>query len=303
MENIIMHRNTGQHLGNNNLERIRSLLCTILSFLLSLAFVGLAVLFVIQSSCFSRASFYRNLLSSLYYQNVLSEIYKSAESITIPTGLSIEVLDNTIESYEVHQDINDQIDAGIKGEAYHTDTSLLESRLEKNINDYLTREGIQPDQEQKKNIGLYITSIANEYIDIIKIPLFNSLISTRKTYHKIFSIGLTICILIIIITLSMLLKMNRWVHRALRYMTYSTTAAAFMIATIPGILLYSGIYQRIQLSPHYFYNFAMTFITNTLKMMLHYSICLAAISVFLMIIIKIMKIKLTQLITFRNIQC
>lgn len=270
---------------------VRTILCTILSFLLSLALVGLAILFIIRLSCFDRNSLYRNLISSAYYQNVLSEIYEKAESITLTTGLSVEVLNNSMVLDEVKNDINNYIKVGFRGETYEPDTTLIEKRLRENINDYLAQERIEPNQEQKKNIKLYVSSVTEEYTNFIKIPLFNFFITAKENYSNIYIIGLASFIITIIIVVSMLLIMNQWIHRALRYMAYSTTAAAFMIATAPAALLYTGLYKKLQLSPQYFYDFAMTFLTDIFRTMIYCSFCLAVISIILLVKIRFIKIK------------
>jgi len=281
-----------KHHKKNGLKNIRSLLCIILSFILSIVFVGLVVLCVIQWSCFNKNTFYRNLLSSKYYENIQSDIYAKAEAITLPTGLSLEVLDNTIELYKIHQDVNGYMEAGFRGEAYEANTMLMESKLEQNIDQYLRLEEITPDKDQRENAAYYVESISDEYRKAIKIPLLNFLISERDLYNKIYPIGIATCIVVIIFIVSMLIKMNKLVHRTLRYVTYSTTAATFMIAIAPALALYSEFYKRIQLYPLYYYNFAMIFITNIFNTLIHFSIWLAVVSIVLMITIKSMKIKL-----------
>jgi hypothetical protein len=235
---------------------------------------------------------YRNLVDSNYYENVQTYLYATAEKITLPTGLSMEVLRDTIDIYEVHRDVNGYLEAGYRGVTYEVDTTLIESKLERNIVNYLMQEGITPDQEQNNNIDIYVKSIAAEYRDSIEMPLMNFLISGKDLYDKIFWIGIVVCIVVIAIILSLINRMNEWFHRTLRYATYSTTAAALMTALLPGLSLYSGFYKRMQLSPQYFYNFVIVYISNIFHTFLQFSMCLAIISVILMITIKSIKLNL-----------
>jgi len=294
MEDNVVKMIPREHGNKNGIKRISSLLCFILSFLLSITFVTLAVLFVVQWTCFNKNTFYQNLLSSKYYENILSDIYEKAEVITLPTGLSIDVLNNTIELYEVHRDVNGYLEAGFRGEAYEADTRKLESGLEQNIDQFLETEGITADLEQRKNIELYVNSIVDEYKNSIKIPLLNFLISIRDFYEKIYFTGIIICIAVIIIIIRMITGMNEWLHRTIRYVTYSTTAAAFMVAIAPLVALCTGFYKRIQLAPQYFYNLAMIFITNIFHTFLLFSLMLIAISITLMIAIRNIKCNLIK---------
>lgn len=279
--NIIPKRNH-KEIDRN---RIRTLLCTILSFLLSLAFLALVVLSVIQWSCFDKNSFYHNLVLSNYYENIQADIYAKAEDITLPTGLSLEVLEGTADLTLIQQDVNAYIEASFRGEVHTADTGLMENKLEQNIDQYLKSVDIQPDQEQKRNIADYVTTISAEYREATQMPLLNYLISARDIYRTIFPIGIITCILIAVITIGMIIKMNANARLTLtlRYVVFSTIAAALMLGIAPTTALFSGFYKRIQLSPHYYYNFAMIFITNIFHTLLLFSMGLVLASIAIMI--------------------
>jgi hypothetical protein len=272
--------------GENNKKkvaiRISTLLCTILSFLLSMALVGLALLFVVQWSCFRENTLLQNLISSKYYENVRLDIHTKADAITLPSGLSLEVLNNTIELNEIRHDVNGYMEAGFQGEDYEADTTLIELKLEHNIDAYLSTVGITPNMEQKSNIEYYVKSIAAEYKNSIKIPLLSFLISISEEYNEIYLFGSIICIGVIVFIFFMIIKLKA-VHPAFHYIAYSTTAAAIMIALAPAIALFSGFYKRIQLTPWYYYNFAMIFVTNILQTFLLFSLGLALISIALIL--------------------
>jgi hypothetical protein len=283
-----------QHHNKKGIKRASKILCLVLSFVLSITFVALAILFVVQWTCFNKNTFYKNLLSSKYYENVLSDLYEKAEAITLPTGLSIEVLKDTIELYEVHRDVNGYLEAGFRGEAFEADTSKLESDLKQNIDQYLKSEGIMADLEQRKNIELYVTSIATEYKKSIEIPLLDFLVSLREFYKKIYYTGIVICTAVIATIIRMMTKMNGWLHRTIRYLTYSTTAAAFMVALAPFVALCNGFYRRIQLSPRSLYDFTVIFVTNIFHTFLLFGLVLATISIVLMITVKGIKYSLIK---------
>jgi hypothetical protein len=55
------------------------------------------------------------------------------------------------------------------------------------------------------------------------------------------------------------------------------------------VILQSGFYRRIHLAPEYFYNFAMTYLSNIFKTFVKFGISWGIVSVMLMLMIKIIK--------------
>lgn len=289
MGNNVIIMNPKRYYKNKCLDTARFLLCSILSFLLSLSIVGLTVLIIIQWGCFSKNAFYKNLLSSEYYTYLQSDIYKEVEAITLPTGLSFEVSRDTIHLYKVHQDVNGFIDASFRGEVYDVDTSQMENKLEQNVRDFLAAETISSNDEQEEGIQYYIQSIVEAYNHKIKSPFFQFYLAVKERFHNIYRIAITVTILLLIVILLLIIKMNHWLHRSLRYVTYSVTAAGLMTAIAPAYILYSGFYKRINLSTQYLYQFVTTYITDIFQMFLCIGFCLLAVAIILMIKIKSMK--------------
>lgn len=283
------NRQKAHHHQTSGEDALKAIIHIILAFIMFLAFIGLTVVLVVRWSCFSRSSFYDNMASNDYYNYVQSDIHDNAEAITLPTGLPLEVLKDTIDLYEVHQAVNGYIDAGFTGDTYTADTKALVKRLEENIRASLTDAGITPDQEQEENIGLYLQSIADEYTKKVQMPLLSYFMKARNIYNRVFPYGIAGCLIIILITLFLIIKTNRWFHRSLRFITYSTLSAALMTAVVPAVILHSGFYKRVNLSPQYFYNFAMTYITNLFKTFLYFSLSWFILSVLLLIGIQIIK--------------
>jgi hypothetical protein len=264
-------------------DKLRAILCIVLAFLLAFAIVVLSVLSIIEWSCFNKNSLYRDLLTSYYYDNVQSEFYTKAEAITIPTGLPTKVLDDIAEENQVQQDINAFIDKSFQKVAYLVDTTPLKGRLERNINGFLDDEGIAPNREQLENINRLIESVSTEYKKAIEMPLLAYLLRAREYYEKIFQLGIAGCSVIIVTLFLMLLKLNYKLCQALRYLSYSVSAAAMMLIIAPAFILISKVYKRILLYPQYYYQFVMTFIQSLLNLMLNTGFFLITISVAIII--------------------
>lgn len=289
MDQMIREVDTHSYHRHSSHKLMRNILCTILTFLLSLCVVGLTVLIVIKFSCFSKSSFYQNMTSNDYYNSVQSLIYENAEALTLPTGLPVEVLEEAIDIYSVHKDVNGYLDAAYTGDKYKTDTSTISFKLDQNIRDYFEKEQITPTEEQEHNIASYIESITDEYTKSVQMPLLNYFIQVKNIFNKIFIIGLITFLLIIAIISFSIIKMHHWLHRGIRYLVYGTLSSALMVTIFPAVILTSGFYKKVNLSPQYFYNFAMSYITNLFQSLIYSGISLGILSVILIIVIHILK--------------
>lgn len=289
MDQMIREVDTNSYRRHSSHKLMRKFICTTLTFLLSLCIVGLTVLIVIKYSCFSKGPFYNNLTSNDYYSSVQSLIYENTEALTLPTGLSLDVLHDVIDIYSIHKDVNGYIDAAFAGDKYIADTSTISYKLEQNIRAYLSKEQITPTEEQEQNITSYIDSITDEYTKGVQMPLINYYIQVKNLYNKIFIIGLIALFLLIAIMTFSIIKMNHWLHRGIRYLAYSTLSSALMVTIFPAVILTSGFYKKINLSPEYFYNFAMSYITSLFKSLIYSGISLAILSVIFIILIQILK--------------
>jgi hypothetical protein len=260
-----------------------------LSFLLSLFLVALTTLLIIQWSGFSRSSFYDNMSKNAYYDNLAKDIKSEAESITLPSGLPLTVLDGLFTPYSISKDVNGYVDATFKGKVFNPDTTEMESKLQNNALQALKDTGVNPTEEQQTNLKDYIVSIRNVYIDKVKVPLLSYFNQARTVYEKIFIVGVIACLICIFISTFAIIKLHRWLHRALRYLIYSTAAAGLMVGIVPWYIMNSGFYKRIHLSPEYFYNFFVDYVTNILMSFIYFSIVWLVISIVMACGVKMIK--------------
>lgn len=264
------------NLNNNHSKSVtgkeisRRVISITFSFLLSLGLVAATVLSILNWGVFSKSSVYRGMASSDYYSSVLTEIYDNAEAITQPTGLDLEVLNNVIQIDHVYKDVNGYIDAGFNNSIYKPDTSDIETRLDKNIRNYLTKEGISPDAEQQENIDIYIKSITDSYTGSVQMPLYQYYIKIRTLYQKIVPIAAVACFIWVALLIFLLYHLYHQKSKVLPYLVYSTTAAAFMVSLAPAYAIVTEFYKRINLSPQYFYRFAMMFLSGVFNLFLYY---------------------------------
>ncbi len=283
------HDNVNQHHKKTAQDRLRVIISSIAAFLLSMALTLITVLLVIQWSGFSRSSFYKNMSANNYYDFVMTDIYEEAEAITIPIGLPVTVLEDVLTSYGISKDVNGYIDASFRNDTYNVNTEDITEKLENNVRTYLTEAGIALDQDQETNLEAYVASVVKVYTDTVKMPLLSAFVKARNLYEKIFGISIAICAVFAAICLYMIIRLHTWLHRGLRYVTYSTISTGLMSGIMPVLVLQSGFYKKIHLSPEYFYNFFTDYVTNIFQAFLNFSVGWIILSIIIIVVIGALK--------------
>ena len=155
---------------------------------------------------------------------------------------------------------------------YTPDTSQIRERLNSNIEDYARKNNIEIGTQQQTAIDGFLTQIEDNYKSSLGITFINYYVSVRKMFDNIYFKVLAAILVLIII------KDHRYVHRAIRYITYSTLAAAYMTGIIPMYLYIKGIYRRLAISPAYYYNMLIKTADKSLLMFVYISIFFLVLS-------------------------
>ena len=257
-------------LRKNRINKVKystGVLCCALSFFLTMVCVVLSVL-VILDTVLLPGTMRKVLVSSRYYENLQEELYRSAEAMTVPTGLSPDVLEGIFLREEIIREVDEYIDASVHGNSYQPAADEVEDRLKNRIKSFLSQKGIRPDTEQQSSIEEYIASISKEYRSNIRFPLISYLNTFIRKYQMLGVFFPLLCVGFLVLNLVLLKRLNQKRTQFMPYMYYSITAWAWMLLFLPGILLLIKPYNTIQLHPRYINEFILQYITVLLHKLL-----------------------------------
>jgi hypothetical protein len=251
----------------NKVRYLNGFLCCALSFFLTMACVVLSVLAILDTSVLP-GTIRQVLVSSGYYENLQKDLYRRAEEMTVPTGLSPDVLEGIFLREEIIREVDEYIDASANGKSHQPAAGEVEARLGSRIKSFLTQRGIQPDTEQQRSIEEYIASISKEYRSNVRFPLISYLGTFTRNYQMLGVVCRLLCVGFLVLNLALLKRINQKRIHFMQYMYYSITAWAWMLLFLPGILLLIKPYNAIQLHPRYINEFILQYITVLLRKLL-----------------------------------
>ena len=144
-------------------------------------------------------------------------------------------------------------------------------------------------QEQEDTIPAYTQMIADEYVKAAKVPFVNYFAQAKQMMQKIVLIVAVVCVILSIIIIAMLVCMQRWKHRGIRYIIYSTLATMIMVGLQGIVSLATGFYNRLNVNSKYIYDALTKYISNGLWVFVYLSIGWLAVSVCLLFLIRYLK--------------
>lgn len=268
---------------------LRYIVSSVLSFLLAILLTVGTFLIGIYAGFLNGNRIIDGLNYKNYYTSVEKYFYQNAADVTIPIGLPESVVDDIVDSRTVYEDIRGYVVASVKGNSYTFHTDELKQRLTDNVNQYVATQGLEMNEEQKATIPQYTQLVVDEYEKDLKVPFIGYFAKMKTIYQKVLMIGLPILLILSVIIIWMIIRMYQWKHRALRFIIYSTTATACMVA-IPSIfVLATGFYKRINISSEYVYYAFVKYISNGFLIFLYMTAGWIFVSAGLLLLIKYLK--------------
>lgn len=243
---------------------------------------------------FNSRVFFDSMEKTEYYKNTYEAVKKKSVELGRPLMLPEYVYDDVFDVKQVKNDIQENFKAQLSGISYTIDTSDINSRLNDNINEFARNENIELGEQQKTTIASFVSQIENEYKNYININYITYYTSLRVMYARWFLKIIAVLALLSILAVFIIIKDHKYVHRGIRYITYSTLSAAIMTGVVPMYLYAKGQYRRLGITPAYYYNMLVRVADKSILTFMYIAGVYLLISAGLIILTVILKKKLKE---------
>ena len=249
--------------ASKGVKAIRICVSLLFSFLMSLMLIVCTALCIIRYE-FMEGRSIDAFLGETYYRAVLKDLVTAAEDYTLPTGISLTVIEGVYEYDDVAKDVRGYIISAFKGEEYEPDLSASSERLKHNLAVFFDTEDVETDGEISDICESYVSNIEGIYKQKARMPGLDIVINARTRYGTLMILGIALLALTSAGTALFLIKLNGPAHNGLNYLSYASGAAAFMSFLAPAVLFFSGKYAKLNIAPEYFYRFVVGSIRHLL---------------------------------------
>lgn len=238
-------------------------LSCILSFLLSLDLFVLFFVLSLQYGVFQTQTLYKAIDNSNYYNQLHETITKQANKVLTVSGIPESVLENVFTLDQISSDARESIDNGLAGTEQTLDLTEMRQTFRDNILSYAKENHISKVDEDSVND--LIDNILVEYEKVVSFPMASYFTKYQDIYQKYYQILLPLTLIVALIIGIVLIRMQHWKHRALRYLAYAISGATILLSLVPIYGYATRFYDKIQLSPSYLRDVIAQFIQCSLN--------------------------------------
>jgi len=243
-------------------SKVRHIIYGIISFVLSFVLFLLSFAIVLQSTILNPSYIMDNMNTSNYFVDKRDEIKESLVDLGYASGLDEKFFENVVDEVTIHDNTQAYLNSFYAGEEAKIDTTAFKQKFNSELDSYISKNNLKVANGESREY--LINQAANIYAAALRIPLFATLsvyLIALKNMMPLIIGGLAVLVAILCV---IIIFTNRWKHRAVRYICYSTSAAFLTVGIIPAVLLSTGYMSKINIDSRAFYNLFVLGMNNIL---------------------------------------
>lgn len=243
-------------------SKVRHIIYGIISFVLSFVLFLISFAIVLQSTILNPSYIMDNMNTSNYFVDKRDEIKESLVDLGYASGLDEKFFENVVDEVTIHDNTQAYLNSFYAGEKAKIDTTAFKQKFNSELDSYISKNNLKVANDGSREY--LINQAANIYAAALRIPLFATLsvyLVALKNMMPLIIGGLAVLVAILCV---IIIFTNRWKHRAVRYICYSTSAAFLTVGIIPAVLLSTGYMSKINIDSREFYNLFVQSMNNIL---------------------------------------
>ena len=243
-------------------SKVRHIIYGMISFVLSFVLFLISFAIVLQSTILNPSYIMDNMNTSNYFVDKRDEIKESLVDLGYASGLDEKFFENVVDEVTIHDNTQAYLNSFYAGEEAKIDTTAFKQKFNSELDSYISKNNLKVANGGSREY--LINQAANIYAAALRIPLFTTLsayLIALKNMMPLIIGGLAVLVAILCV---IIIFTNRWKHRAVRYICYSTSAAFLTVGIIPAVLLSTGYMSKINIDSRAFYNLFVQSMNNIL---------------------------------------
>jgi len=219
----------------------------ILSFTASVFLFSFLILLSLRLSLFSEKHMLKVAYKTDYYAKLTAEIKKESANFALGSNVPKEILNDAFDTDSIKLNVENYIQT-IYTSASDTDLKLkneqtLKRHLLQKMEGYAVDQNLKIQSEESLNIlADKIIVIYKGYVHPAYLLQFGQKVMNFKKY---LTIGLIVSgVLFFLVTIFLLISLHGYLHRLLRFTSYSFIAAGLMGIVVPAVILLKGVFAQ-----------------------------------------------------------
>lgn len=233
------------------LSRVKSVIYSVMAFLLSLILFVLSFGIMLEATMLNPDFIINNMNSSNYFADKSDEIRRSLTDLGYASGLEEGFFDDFPDELMINEDTCDYLKNYYSGQGLFVDTTSFKQSLNEALDIYIDEKELgQVNSQSRENL---VNKAAAIYRSSLEIPLFATLSAYFITLKNVMPFVIAGIIVMGLIICAIIIFTNKWKHRAVRYICYSFSGAFLTVGVVPAVVLLSGKISQINLESRALY--------------------------------------------------
>ena len=270
----------------NKTKKARSVVCTLLSFLLAICVVLTSALAIVSQSML-RSSFAEKIIKkSGYAESLHTKLYDEFVSYGNACNIDEKFFEDFFANQFTEEFIeNDAVNYyksiydGTVSDSL--DTSSFKELVKPALLSFAVSVGYAENDELKSNIAVMADELGTLYSAFSALPYAANISSVISQYSKYASYGILGGVIASLVIILLLFASFKKKYNAVRFLIYSFSSSALMLFVLPLYALKSGIVSKVNISLAPLYSLVTCYGNSVLKLFIVSALFMAAVTAIL----------------------
>lgn len=248
----------------------------------------------LELSVFNEKVLNKAITSDEYIDGVYHTILDDMKTLSIPNGVEKNTYQKALTKDLVANDVRNYYKSKLVKKTeydFSNSTKQIEHSLTDNVIKQFEKENIIVTEDTKDGIYQFVKIASANYVSEIKIDYLNYYNRITDAYSLALIISLAVATILVTVLILFIFQLNKFHHQSLRFLFFSFSSSALMIATLSIYISASNLFENISVTPKYFQNAIVDFLNSFLVVLWISFVILCMISALMLYLVKLKKAK------------
>lgn len=235
----------------------------ILAFIGSLLLFAAGALLCVRLTLFNQNFMIQQMHQAKYIETIRKDVTESIQDVGRGSNIPPEVLSDVVTEELVTINVENYIRGIYQNIPFQLQgEDQIKENILKNVEQYAQEKNIPIDETTEKNLTNLAETAAKNFSAYIEIPYLMSYGQKVMAFESSLNVIMFVvgaAFLLIFAGLQLMIKMT---HQRVRWSSITFFGAGLMLATLPTIIYFSGVIQRLGITSEGLYRFVTSYVTT-----------------------------------------
>ena len=237
----------------------RTVVSVLCSFLLSMFIAVFLGSIALSFGFFNKGLTLEQINESGYYTKVYEELITNLNTIGAAQNVSEDTITEVFKEKRVYINGKQFIENSLYNKDTVVDVEKINEELQTAIARDYARKGISVNEDVQAGIDTAISDLDTEYIRMVRFQFVSYVRQYKNAIYNVLKTVIPVLIVLSLILGFVLVKIQKYPHRGIRYLAMSVISAAAINLILPIVALMNKWYDKIDVTPDYYASFLSSY--------------------------------------------